>query len=218
MKTIKGLESYIRTLPSDEDLREARARLEVKTSQQADTLSRLEDAEEVIRGLRAELQTMKRERLRLEIDNKELAERNKEMGAQVHGEERRRLEARTLDETQVELLIFDKEELSNENKKLKNLLNWKTNKFEEEKCKLEDQVRKFGNLVEETNKQLQVISTQLRETKASRNLLEVELKKKGDLVSSLSSKLERLGQETKTLRSGNETTNQLDGHFTRLTR
>ena len=41
MKTIKGLESYIRTLPSDEDLREARARLEVKTSQQADTLSRV---------------------------------------------------------------------------------------------------------------------------------------------------------------------------------
>ena len=159
-----------------------------------------------------------KEKLRLEIDNKELEARNKEMGSRVQGEERRRLEARQLDDDQVELLLFDKEDLKNENEKLKTVLDWKSKKFEDEKNKLEDQVRNYGKLLEKTNKQLQVNSTQLRETNASKNLLEVDLKKKTDMVSSLSSKLDRLGMELKTLRSSNQTTSQLDGHFTRLTR
>ena len=218
LKTIKGLEAYIRTLPSVEDFREAKAKLEAKSSQQTDTEARLEESEATVRSLRAELQAANKEKLRLEISNKELEARNKEMGCRVQGEERRRLQARQLDDDQVELLLFDKEDLKNENEKLKTVLDWKSKKFEDEKNKLEDQVRNYGKLLEKTNKQLQVNSTQLRETNASRNLLEVDLKKKTDMVSSLSSKLDRLGMEIKALRSSNQTTSQLDGHFTRLTR
>ena len=218
LKTIKGLEAYIRTLPSVEDFREAKAKLEAKSSQQTDTEARLEDSEATVRSLRAELQAANKEKLRLEISNKELEARNKEIGSKVQGEERRRLQARQLDDDQVELLLFDKEDLKNENEKLKTVLDWKSKKFEDEKNKLEDQVRNYGKLLEKTNKQLQVNSTQLRETNASKNLLEVDLKKKTDMVSSLSSRLDRLGMEIKTLRGSNQTTSQLDGHFTRLTR
>ena len=83
MKTIKGLEAYIRTLPSVEDFREVKAKLEAKSSHNKDTESRLEDAEKTVRSLRAELQSVNKEKLRLEIDNKELEARNKEMGSQV---------------------------------------------------------------------------------------------------------------------------------------
>ena len=96
----------------------------------------------------------------------------------VQGEEKRRLEARNLDESQVELLLFDNNELKEENGKLKNLLDWKVKKFDDEKNKLEEQVRHLGNLLEEANKQLQATSTQLRETNASKSLLEAEVKKK----------------------------------------
>ena len=96
----------------------------------------------------------------------------------VQGEERRRLEARNLDESQVELLLFDNNELKEENGKLKNLLDWKVKKFDDEKNKVEEQVRHLGNLLEEANKQLQATSTQLRETNASKSLLEAEVKKK----------------------------------------
>ena len=218
LKTIKGLEAYIRTLPSVEDFREVKAKLEAKSSHFKDTEARLEDAEKTVRSLRAELQSVDKEKLRLEIDNQELEARNKEIGSQVQGEERRRLQARELDDDQVELLLFDKEDLKNENEKLKTVLDWKTKKFEDEKNKLEDQVRNYGKLLEKTNKQLQVNSTQLRETNASRNLLEVELKKKTDMVSSLYTNLDKLNMENKTLRSSNQTTSQLDGYFTRLTR
>ena len=218
LKTIKGLEAYIRTLPSVEDYREARAKLEAKSSQHTDAEARLDEAEATVRSLRAELQAANKEKLRLEIDNKELEARNAEMGSQVQGEERRRLQARQLDDDQVELLLFDKEDLKNENEKLKTVLDWKSRKFEDEKLKLEDQVRNLGKLLEKTNKQLQVNSTQLRETNASRNLLEVDLKKKTDMVSSLSCKVDGLTMEIETLRSSNKTTSQLDGQFTRLTR
>ena len=218
LKTIKGLEAYIRTLPSVEEYREVRAKLEAKSSQHTDAEARLDEAEATVRSLRAELQAANKEKLKLEIDNKELEARNAEMGSQVQGEERRRLQARQLDDDQVELLLFDKEVLKNENEKLKTVLDWKSKKFEDEKNKLEDQVRNYGKLLEKTNKQLQVNSTQLRETNASRNLLEVELKKKTDMVSSLYTNLDKLGMENKTLRSSNQTTSQLDGYFTRLTR
>jgi len=218
LKTIKGLEAYIRTLPSVEDFREVKAKLEAKSSHYKDSEARLEDAEKTVRSLRSELQSVNKEKLRLEIDNQELEARNKEMGSQVEGGERRRLQARELDGDQVQLLLFDKQDLKNENEKLKTVLDWKTKKFEDEKNKLEDQVRNYGKLLEKTNKQLQVNSTQLRETNSTKNLLEVDLKKKTDMVSSLSSKLDRVGMEVKTLRGSNQTTSQLDGHFTRLTR
>jgi hypothetical protein len=50
--------------------------------------------------------------------------------------EKRRYQARNLGEEQVELLIFDKNELEHENKKPKNLLEWKSKKFEDENLSL----------------------------------------------------------------------------------
>ena len=46
--------------------------------------------------------------------------------------EKRRYQERNFGEEQVELLIFDKNESEHENKKPKNLLEWKSKKFEDE--------------------------------------------------------------------------------------
>ena len=83
---------------------------------------------------------------------------------------------------------------------------------------MEEQVRNLSQLVETTNKQLKLNSTNMRETNASKALLESELKSKLEIINKLHHKLEKLGSEAVNLRNRTETTNQLDGHYTRLTR
>ena len=76
----QGLQSYIRTLPAEEEVRELRAKLEARTGQQAEAEVKLTDSEAAAKQLRKDLMAAERERLKLEIENKELVERNREMG------------------------------------------------------------------------------------------------------------------------------------------
>ena len=119
-----------------------------------------------------------REKLNLEIENNELKERLEELSEKVKSQEKIRLETRNLDESEVELMAFDYNELKLENQKLKNILSWNENKFEEEKRMLEDQVRKLGGLLEQTNIQLQETNTQLRAKNLAHSRLEAELRTK----------------------------------------
>jgi len=218
LKTIKALKSYIETLPAEEEVRDLKSRCEARTNQLTESELKLVESEEEIKNLRNELRSANKEILKLEINNKEVLEQNKEMSLRIKEEEKRRMASRNLDENQVELLVFDKEELKIENNKLKNLLDWKSKKFEDEKNKLEEQVRNLGSLLEKTNKQIQVNSTQVRESNVAKSLLDSELQKKNEMINSLSAKLDRLGAESRSLRSSSESTSQLDGHYTRLTR
>ena len=126
----------------------------------------------------AKCKAASREKLNLEIENNELKERLEELSEKVKSQEKIRLETRNLDESEVELMAFDYNELKLENQKLKNILSWQENKFEEEKRMLEDQVRKLGGLLEQTNIQLQGTNTQLREKNLAHSRLEAELRTK----------------------------------------
>ena len=222
LKTIKGLQAYITTLPPVDEVRDLRAKLEARTNQLAENETRSIELEQQHRLVKEELMNCRKEKLKLELTNKELKEINKEMSlkVKVKEDEKRRMKARNIDnsESQVELLVFDKEEMKIENDKLKKLLDWKTKKFDDEKSKLEDQVRNFSNLLEETSKKLQENSTHLREANAGKAALESELRSKTASINQLSSKLERLGADCSVLKSSNDSTSQLDGHFSRLTR
>ena len=87
----------------------------------------------------------------LEVANEELSELNKELKHKVESNERRRYEARNLGEEQVEILLFDKNELKLENEKLRNLCEWKSKKFDDEKKRLETQVKTLGTNLEKAN-------------------------------------------------------------------
>jgi len=218
LKSIKALKFYIDTLPAEEEFRDLKVKCETRTSQLAESELKLVESEEEMKNMRNELKSAKKEILKLEINNKEILERNQEMSLRIKEEEKRRLASRNLDESQVELLVFDKEELKIENNKLKNLLEWKSKKYDDEKNKLEEQVRNLGSLLEKTNKQIQINSTQVRESNVAKSLLDSELQKKNEVINSLTAKLDRLGVESRSLRSSNESTSKLDGHYTRLTR
>ena len=177
-----------------------------------------------------------REKLNLEIENKELKERLEELSAKVKNHEKIRLETRSLDETQVELLAFDNGELTLENQRLKNTLSWEKNKFEEEKSKLEEQVRRLGGFLEQTNVRLQETHTELREKNQANSRLEAELRSKvntlqfsvlcdasrllcqSEMVRTMAEKLDKVGAESSCLRSQSEGTGRLERHYSRLAR
>jgi len=218
LKTIQGLNSYISTLPPVEEFRDLKAKLEARTSEQADKDVRTLELESSVKSLTLELQNLKKENMKLNFANKEALERNKELSAKVLEAEKVRLKARNLDEDQVELVLHDKQQLQLELEKLKRLQAWKTEKFETENTKMEEQVRRLGQLVESTNTQLRTNSTQLREANATKSQLESELKEKEDLITTFSKKLEKYKTEISHLRSNNESNSQLDRYYTRLSR
>jgi len=218
LKTIHGLQAYIRTLPTNEEVIDLKSKLEARTDELAESGVKCTELENVTETLRDEQSENEKKIFELEIEKKELLERNKELQKNVSEGEKRMHKARDLGEDQVELLIFDKNELEHENQKLNNLLEWKCNKFEDEKHKLEEQVKRLGGLLEQTNKQLQVTNSNFRQTNASKGSLEVELKKKTEANTTLIAKLDKFGAEIQNLRSNNESTARLDGHYTRLTR
>ena len=73
--------------------------------------------------------------------------------------------------------MFDKLDLEREKDKLTRQLSWTKTKFQQEKAKLEEQVRRLGGLLEQTNRKLQESSTSLREANTNNAMLEAEMKK-----------------------------------------
>ena len=131
-----------------------------------------------MKEMTAQNKSTARIKLQLEIENRELKERVVELSAKVKSYEVKRIESRSLDESQVELLVWDKNELQSENNKLKNILSWKEEKFESEKKSLEDQVKNLGGLLEQANIKLQSTNTQMRETNQTNSKLSAELRTK----------------------------------------
>ena len=73
--------------------------------------------------------------------------------------------------------MFDKLDLEREKDKLTRQLSWTKTQFQQEKAKLEEQVRRLGGLLEQTNRKLQESSTSLREANTNNAMLEAEMKK-----------------------------------------
>ena len=73
--------------------------------------------------------------------------------------------------------MFDKLDLEREKDKLTRQLSWTKTKFQQEKAKVEEQVRRLGGLLEQTNRKLQESSTSLREANTNNAMLEAEMKK-----------------------------------------
>ena len=161
-----------------EEVEALRGKLEEKNSALKEIKENNFEVSNSLKEMTAKCKSVSREKLNLEIENKELLERLEEVSAMVKNQEKLRLETRNLDESQVELMAFDNHELNLENQKLKNLLSWKETKFEEEKTKLEDQVRNLGGLLEQTNVQLQKTNTDLREKNVAYSRQEAELRSK----------------------------------------
>jgi len=218
LKTIQGLRFYIRTLPPAEEVEDLKAQLDIRTNSVRETNERNIELEISLKEVTAEYRSASKEKLSLEIQNKELLERVKELSVIVKDQEKVRLETRNLDETGVELLAFDKNELEQENQKLKNILDWKTTKFEEEKNKLEDQVKRLGGLLEKTNKSLQGTNSQLREKNLAYAQLEVDLKTKTETMTTLAQKLERVGAESCSISRNKENSARLENYYARLAR
>ena len=124
------------------------------------------------------LKSLKRSKLELEIENKEISERVEELSSIVKAQEKVKLDTRNLDENSVELLALDKNELESENEKLREILQWKERKFEKESSNLQEQVKKLGGLLEQTNTNLQETYSQLRKKNIACSQLETENKTK----------------------------------------
>ena len=165
-------------MPPVEEVEVLHGKLEEKNSALKEVKEINIEVSKSLKEMSAKYKAASREKLNLEIENNELKERLEELSEKVKNEEKIRLETRNLDETEVELMAFDNNELKLENQKLKNLLSWKEAKFEEEKRKLEDQVRKLQGLLEQTNVQLQGTNTELREKNLAHSRLEAELRTK----------------------------------------
>ena len=220
-----------------EEVEVLHSKLEEKTAALKEVKENHIEVSESLKEMTAKCKSVSREKLNLEIENKELKERLAELSEKVKNNEKIRLETRNLDESHVELLAFDNHELHLENQKLKNILDWKETKFEEEKTKLEDQVRNLGGLLEKTNVTLQKTNTDLREKNLACSRLEADLRTKvkrfpfsmllfdasrlscqSETMTTLVEKLDRVGAESSSLRSQRDGTGQLERHYSRLAR
>jgi len=217
LKTIKGLQGYIQTLPAEEEVKDLKIKLESRTEEIAELTIKSNESDGLILKLKEDFKNNERLRFDMEVELKELRENNEMLSNTVKLDEKRRYQARSHDKEDVELLLYDKEELKNENDKLKKLLEWKSKTFEKEQHKLEEQLRQTASLLAESNKQLQVNSSKLRESNGMCTSLKSDLKKKSEANATLESRLEKYGVEIQNLRSSTENNLRLDGYYNRLT-
>ena len=220
-----------------EEVEVLHGKLEEKTAALKEVKENNIEVSNSLKEMTGKYKSVSREKLNLEIENQELKERLAELSEKLKNHEKIRLETRNLDESQVELMAFDNHELNLENQKLKNILGWKETKFEEEKTKLEDQVRNLGGLLEQTNVTLQKANTDLREKNLACSRLEADLRTKvkrfpsslslfdasrlscqSESMTTLAEKLDRVGAESSSLRSQRDGTGQLERFYSRLAR
>ena len=166
------------TLPPVEEVEVLRGKLEEKNCALKEEKEVNIEVSKSLKEMSARSKTASREKLSLEIENNELKERLAELSQKVKNQEKIRIETRNLDETDVEIMAFDNNELKLENQKLQNIISFKETKFEEEKRKLEDQVRRLGGLLEQTNINLQETNTKLREKNLACSRMEADLRAK----------------------------------------
>jgi len=218
LKSIQGLNMYISSLPAKEELTEMKISLESRTEELAEISEKNSELLDKNEKLHVQLRETDQRKFDLEVANKELSELNKELKHKVESNERRRYEARNLGEDQVEILLFDKNELKLENEKLRNLCEWKSKKFDDEKKRLETQVKTLGTNLEKANILVQDYASKLRESIAKSTMKDALISEKSDANTTLESQMKRFGAEIQSLKANKESTARLDGHYTRLTR
>lgn len=218
LKTIHGLQSYLGGLPAKEEMRDLKAKVDAGMLEVSELRVKSSELDRQLMEVREQLRTSEKNNQELEVENRDLSKRNVELTAKVNEAENIRLQARGLGKDDLELLIFDKKELSEENEKLRTALELRTKRFHEEKNRLEEQVARVSRLLEESSSELQRTATDLRLSQGRCQKLEQELKEKTCKVTSLSSRLSEATLESRSLHTAASAETRLQGHYTRLAR
>jgi len=218
LKTISGLHVYISDLPAKEEMRQ----LDIEVAEERSKREEIETRASELERQLAEALSMKREaeegRAEQEAINKDLKEKGEQMAEQLREVERARIEARGVGQEEVELVVWDKRQLEREVEELRIGNKMRAEKWEEERSKLQEQVRLLGGLLEETTAELSVSGTDLRLAQGTCQRLEVQLREKKGEVKSLLSRLSTLSSRSSGLQSELTATAKLDGHYARLSR
>lgn len=218
LKTILGLQTYISDLPAKEEVRHLQIKMDDERSKREEMETRATEFEKQL----AEALCMKKEaeegRAELEVVNMVLREKGEQMAEQLREVERARIEARGVGQDEIELVVWDRRQLKKEVEELKIGNKIRLEKWEEERLKLQEQVRLLGGLLEETTAELGVAGTDLRLAQGTCQRLEVQLREKKGEVKSLLSRLSTLSSRSSGLQSELTATAKLDGHYARLSR
>ena len=111
LKTIGGLQAYIQGLPAKEEVRQLKAASVVSRQESSSLAARGEELERLLGETRERLEEAEQRKTELEVVARGLEDRAGQLAQVVEQGERRRLEARGLGQEEVELLLFDKQEL-----------------------------------------------------------------------------------------------------------
>jgi len=218
LKTISGLQVYISDLPAKEEVRQLDIEVAEERSKREEVETRANELERQL----AEALFMKRKaeegRAEQVAINRDLREKGEQMAEQLREVERARIEARGVGQDEVELVVWDKRQLEKQVGELRTGNKVRAEKWEEERAKLQEQVRLLGGLLEETTAELGVSGTDLRLAQGTCQRLEVQLREKKAEVKSLLSRLSTLSSRSSGLQSELMATAKLDGHYARLSR
>jgi len=218
LKTIVGLKNYITGLPTKEELSELKTRLSEREGENEELEASSTELRRQLEEARGRLRGLEQKAARLEVENEHLAKSSAELGNKVQEVENIRLEARGKGEEDLELLIFDNKQLTEERDKLRKALELRTKQFQEESKKLEEQVKEVGRLLEGANLELQEKGTDLGLAHGSVGVLEAQLKKKSEECAVLSGRLAQCDALSSNLQSEASQGSKLDGHYLRLVR
>ena len=111
LKTIGGLQAYIQGLPAKEEVRQLKAAALVSQKESSSLAARGEELDRQLGETRERLEVAEQRKTELEVVARDLEDRAGQLAEVVEQGERRRLEARGLGQEEVELLLFDKQEL-----------------------------------------------------------------------------------------------------------
>jgi len=218
LKTILGLQAYISDLPAKEEVRQLEIELEDERSKREEVETRASELERQLEEALASKGEAEEGKAEQEALNRDLRERGEQMAEQLREVERARIEARGVGEDEVELVVWDKRQLERKVEELTIGNKLRVEKWEEERGKLQEQVRLLGGLLEETTAELGVTGTDLRLAQGTCQRLEVQLREKKGEVKSLLSRLSTLSSRSSGLQSELMATAKLDGHYARLSR
>jgi len=218
LKSLRKLKTFMSTLPAPEELETLKTQISSEKDAKGEVEIRCSKLEELSELARIEVSETKDKNLMLESQVKELTDINVELQRKVSNMEKRRIEARSLTETDVESLLMEREDLRSENEKLRKLGECNLKKFKDERNRLERQVKQSSNLAGDATLKLKDTLLELQRAKIDNNILEVKIKHKDSENVTALSEVSRLGKEVSHLSAQKEGTSQLDGQYCRMAR
>jgi len=218
LKALKRLKTFMNSLPAPEELESLKLKVETANEEKTQLQIKCSKLSDLVESARSEQKHSDEKCLMLEVKVNEQEETNKELTSKLGAYEKRRIEARSLGEDKVESILIEKEDLRQENEKLRNLLEWNSKKFNEEKHKREQQIVHYSKAIESAQIQMKnsLMKTKIAD-KEKANLQTKLADKEGQLVQA-ENELERLRNEVSDLSSTNEGSTRMDGQYCRLAR